>query len=206
MSPFIIAVVALAVSVVNAEAAVYRYDVSMERNYAGYFSVSGSSDFFPDEVPTGVSCQGPAPLIQCDGFGAEDAFTMSDLFPLTTTATYIFDTASPNANPFCIGSGPLCRALEFGITMVTASPSGFTVDSSLSAGGYFVDQDRLFYADDGQNPFSFGGVDYKAGGITVSYNRTGLNISEVSPIPLPASLPMLCAGIALIGFLRRRTT
>lgn len=110
-------------------------------------------------------------------------------------------------SPECSGSTLICRHLAGPITDRIGSLAGFNIftgdgqsyDFRMTGGG-------LTYRNDGGAWFTVGNTEYvSSGGLLIAdYTTTSLNITELAPIPLPASLPLLGIGLAAVGFVARR--
>ncbi|WOI54939.1 VPLPA-CTERM sorting domain-containing protein [Palleronia sp. LCG004] len=203
----------IAASAVMADAAVYQYDITVELKEATVLQAYGYSNSSPTNIPSGVSCFEGDSYFTCEGdaSGVEDLRGTGALsgYPDILSASLFLDTdysiRDGGREPVCFGSGLLCsRSSIYGYY---ASPTGFGIYRSLSGQtDENFTSNGFFYEDDASYEFSFGGIGYYTiAGIRLQYVTTSLDISEVSPIPVPASLPLLLAGLGTLGFARRRS-
>ncbi len=200
--------VALCSATAAADAAIYRYDVTMERTYISY-PVWGDGFDAPEIVPDGVSCS------LTDGIDYVYHSCSGDLGPLyedefaeVISGSFVIDTDAQNfdfSGFDCFGSGVLCgnRGTP---SYFSGDENGFNFTSLLGAGagGYLVSHEGLSYQDDNDLPFSVGNTYYSAVGLDVRYTTTMLDI--IAPVPLPAGMLLLPSALALLGLRRRRSS
>ncbi|WOI56869.1 hypothetical protein [Palleronia sp. LCG004] len=209
----LICAVALGGFAATADAAVYRYDVTMERTFLGLPFLQGTGSGMPEIVPEGIDCtlEGDAQSLEhvCEGPAgfpedpADDFYREN--FPETISASLFIDiVANVFVGPGCIGSSTLC-----GNGFVSsADQTGFSyIKFEGSDGGFIIDQDGLFYADDATYQFTLGNTFYSplggvTQGVTIQYATTSLDI--ISPIPLPAGAGLLSTALVILGWRRRQ--
>jgi hypothetical protein len=107
------------------------------------------------------------------------------------TATTSYDDTIP-ATISTIGSQNNFGIADVDLASATASDYFFTYVNDAHVGGVNVEAANFTVTDpDGNKPQAF------------DFTGTGWQVSAVSPVPLPASLPMLLSGLGLLGVGRR---
>ena len=213
MKRMLAGVFACAATIGAAEAATYRYDITMARAHLSVDTLYGWGYGSPEiEVP-GVECEVDQTYHFCEGEGdfTVDRFGASALgiYDSIISGTLIIDSEYDHYNgignrPECRGSALLCRhTTGDSVFSVTASLDGFSISSSNGI-SYMneINADGLFYLDDGSYSFTVGNTSYGTAGwgIYALYDTTSL---EIAPVPVPASLLLLPSALAFFGLRRR---
>ena len=197
-----------------AEAATYRYDITMARAHLSVDTLYGWGYGAPEiEVP-GVECEVDETYHFCQGEGdfTVDRFGASALgiYDSIISGTLIIDSEYDHYSgignrPECSGSALLCRhATGDSVFSVTASLDGFSISSGDGI-SYMneIDADGLFYLDDGSYSFTVGNTSYSTAGwgVYALYETTSFDV--IAPVPLPAGLALLPSALFFFGLRRK---
>lgn len=202
-----------------AQAAVYQYDVKMQLTNLTLDHVAATIDGAPHPALENAECEPWGDGTQyCAGsvdftkgrrgldFLREYKNVISGSF--TLDSEYDDGYQDRGSAPECSGSSFLCSVLRYD-PIALASSEGFSLQPASTWFNWHVDDGGLSYFADAASAYSFQLGNTTYGGtmhndIIVEYRTTKMEITEIAPVPLPASLPLLGVGIASIGFAKRR--
>lgn len=197
----------LAVSASAASAAVYQYDITMAGSGATLFDVIALTDAVTTSVPDGVSCSETGSPFESDQIACRGDVNVSVTdagLPAEISAILEVETGSDtNTVSSCMGNFLICSA----DIVESASATGFVLQGVRSDGGVTVTESGLTYQNDLVYSYEFGGLNYQTNtfeGADIFYSTTRLEITEVSAVPLPASLPLISFGLGALTLAGRR--
>ncbi|WOI56868.1 hypothetical protein [Palleronia sp. LCG004] len=212
----------LAATAATADAAVYRYDMTMELVGLRVNGTSSREDFAPDLSVPGLNCHGQeydAGTVgayvehRCNGdavFTTLDGVEGLEDFTDILTGSFYFDLDPVPSNAkrvtqrFCEGSPFFCRSVSYSFDNFHADETGFRFQSShAGSAGFMVDNFGLSYLDDSVNSFTYGNTSYFSyDGVDATYRTTAFNV--IAPVPLPTGAALLATGLFALGWRRGR--